>query len=100
MLLLDVCGHGRGYDRGVVNVGARGGVSDKVEQSDRVYACARLCCEFDVCGHGRGYDRGVVNVGCVRPRERVRQRCGECRCEGGGKCKVKQSYWVYACARL
>ena len=37
-----MCGHGRGYDRGVVNVGARGGVSDKVKQSDwgmRVPAC-------------------------------------------------------------
>ena len=46
----------------LVRGGGRGGVSDKAEQSDWVYACARLCCEFDVCGHGRGHDRGVVNV--------------------------------------
>ena len=66
-------GHGRGYDSSVVNVGARGGVSDKGEERDWVYACGHLCCGFDVCGHGRGRDRGVVNVvvGCVRPRERL-----------------------------
>ena len=59
-----------------MNVGARGGVSAKL---NRVTGCMRVpACDFDVCGHGRGYDRGVDNVvvGCVRPRERVRQRCG------------------------